>query len=66
MGLANMNNRSGMAFNDLVDTVCGLGYDGVMYSFYPKPVYADKHIQPILHFSDVLSPFVEHAIYLKR
>jgi hypothetical protein len=50
------------AFQQLTEEVIELGYDGVLYSFYPKPLYVAKDIQPMLHFSDAFAPFVEHYI----
>lgn len=57
-----MNDGFGSAFKHLTEEVGELGFDGVLYSFYPKPLYVDKNIQPMLHFSDVFAPFVEHYI----
>lgn len=37
-----------------------LGFDGLLYSFYPKPMYMNSKIQPVLYFSPDFAPFVRH------
>ena len=39
-----------------------LGWDDVLYSFYPRPMYLNKQIQPVLHFSEGFGSFVAHYI----
>lgn len=52
----------GEAFSNLCDTVEQLGFDGVIYSFYPKTLHKSPEIQPILQYSDRFAPFVRHYI----
>ncbi|WP_020560016.1 helix-turn-helix transcriptional regulator [Thiofilum flexile] len=52
----------GSEFALLTETISQLGFDGVLYSFYPKPMYLNSKIQPVLHYSNVLAPFVAHYI----
>lgn len=54
----------GEAFTALTEAVTDLGFDGVLYSFYPKPMYMNKEVQPVLHYSDGFAPFVAH--YMKN
>ncbi len=49
-------------FSTLEDKINALGFDGVLYSFYPKPMYMNQSIQPVLHYSDSFAPFVAHYI----
>ena len=49
-------------FKALEDKINALGFDGVLYSFYPKPMYMNQNIQPVLHYSDRFAPFVGHYI----
>lgn len=51
-------------FIKLVSDVLELGFDGVLYSFIPKPIYANKEIQPRLEYSKRFVPYVSH--YLKH
>jgi hypothetical protein len=57
-------NPFGEEFVKLTELVSKLGFDGVLYSFYPRPMYMNKKIQPVLHFSEKFNGFVEH--YLLR
>ena len=52
----------GDEFATLTKAVSDLGFDGVLYSFYPKPMYMSKDVQPVLHYSASLAPFVAHYI----
>ena len=54
----------GPAFDTLTKQIEQLGFDGVLYSFLPMPVYMNTKIQPVLQYSDSLAPFV--ANYLKN
>jgi len=51
-------------FEKLEHQIYKMGFDGVLYSFYPKPMYINSDIQPVLHFSESFNPFVGH--YLKN
>ncbi|MDD5395079.1 MAG: autoinducer binding domain-containing protein [Thiothrix sp.] len=52
----------GEAFTALTEVISDLGFDGVLYSFYPKPMYMSKEVQPVLHYSESFTPFVAHYI----
>lgn len=52
----------GEAFTTLTEAISDLGFDGVLYSFYPKPMYMSKDVQPVLHYSASFAPFVAHYI----
>lgn len=52
----------GEVFTALTETVSSMGFDGVLYSFYPKPMYHSPEVQPILHYSENLALFVAHYI----
>lgn len=56
------NHPFGEAFTTLTDAVTDFGFDGVLYSFYPKPMYLSKDVQPVLHYSASFAPFVAHYI----
>ena len=49
-------------FNELDQKIKSLGFDGVLYSFYPKTFHKNSSFQPIIQFSDCYAPFVEHYI----
>jgi DNA-binding CsgD family transcriptional regulator len=49
-------------FELLTTSIQALGFDDVLYSFYPKPMYLNKDVQPVLHFSSGFESFVEHYI----
>lgn len=49
-------------FNQLLEKVRILGFDDVLYSFIPKPLYSHPKLQPKLHFSDGLTDFVNYYI----
>ncbi len=51
-------------FLNLTDAVSRLGFDGVLYSFFPRPMYMNRDVQPVLYFSEGFAPFVTH--YLKN
>jgi hypothetical protein len=64
-----MGDAFGIEFQHLTESVADLGFDGVVYSFYPKPSYVNEKIQPMLHFSEAFAPFVDHYMnhdYWKR
>jgi len=48
-------------FNKLVKQIKHLGFDGVLYSFYPMYMY-NKKIQPVLHNCENFTPFVNHYL----
>lgn len=50
------------AFNNLTSAIEKLGFDGVLYSFFPKPLYLSESAQPLLHYSEKLAPFVSHYL----
>lgn len=52
----------GSDFTRLTETIQQLGFDGVLYSFYPKPMYLNAKVQPVLHYSSALAQFVAHYI----
>ncbi len=52
------------AFDILAGEVERLGWDGVLYTFFPKPMYMNSEIQPVFHYSKAFEPFVLH--YLKN
>ena len=52
----------GEEFERLNDAICDMGFDGVLYSFYPKPMYLHEHAQPLLHYSQSYSAFTNHYI----
>lgn len=54
----------GAAFDTLTKQIEQLGFDGVLYSFHPKPIYMNNKTQPVLQYSDSLAQFVAH--YLKN
>ncbi len=55
-------NSFGEKFANLTEVIDDLGFDGVLYSFYPKPMYLNSEVQPVLHYSDSFAPFVQHYI----
>lgn len=52
----------GEEFTKLTELVSDLGFDGVLYSFYPKLMYMNSKTQPVLHFSASFAPFVQHYL----
>jgi hypothetical protein len=52
----------GHEFTHLAETINYLGFDGVLYTFYPKPMYLCSKVQPVLHYSESFAPFVAHYI----
>ena len=52
----------GNEFALLVAAVNDLGFDGVLYSYYPRPLYLNKKVQPMLHYCETFAPFVAHYI----
>jgi len=49
-------------FNELDQKIKSLGFDGVLYTFYPKTFHKNESFQPIIQFSDCYTPFIEHYI----
>jgi len=45
-------------FSVMEDKINALGFDGVLYSFYPKPMYMNQNIQPVLQHSGSFTPFI--------
>ncbi len=63
--MINMNNNHslfGESFDQLTSEINRLGYDGVLYSFFPRPMYLNSKIQPVLQYSDGYAPFVSHYL----
>lgn len=54
--------KSMTGFDQLLEEVRALGFDDVLYSFIPKPLYFHPKLQPKLHFSDGLASFVRYYI----
>lgn len=52
----------GEAFSSLCKKVERLGFDAVIYTFYPKTLHKSRDIQPVLQYSDRFAPFVSHYI----
>lgn len=52
----------GQAFADLCQEVEALGFDGVVYTFYPKSFHKSIDMQPVLQYSTKFEPFVKHYI----
>ncbi len=50
------------SFDQLVHEVRALGFDDVLYSFIPKPLYSHPKLQPRLHFSEGLASFIDYYI----
>lgn len=49
-------------FNELTETVQQLGFDAVLYSFFPKPMFINSDVQPVIFFSEKFAPFVNHYL----
>ena len=52
----------GESFDQLISEIEKLGYDGVLYSFFPRPMYLNSKIQPVLQYSESYAPFVSHYL----
>ncbi|WP_158278772.1 autoinducer binding domain-containing protein [Leucothrix arctica] len=50
------------AFSELTKDITSLGFDAVLYSFFPRPMYINAKIQPVLHFSEAFAPFVSNYL----
>lgn len=50
------------SFSELENALTELGFDGVLYSFYPKPMYLNLKVQPVLLFSNSFNQFVSHYL----
>ena len=50
------------SFEALTYEIEKMGFDAVLYSFYPSPMYLNSKVQPVLHFSEGFSSFVPHYI----
>ena len=59
---ANKHTIFGETFDGLVSEIKQIGFDGVLYSFFPRPMYLNSKIQPVLHFSENFTPFVTHYL----
>ena len=63
MDIPNNNYTSfGENFDTLISKINGIGFDGVLYSFFPKPMYMNEKIQPVLQYSESFAPFVAHYL----
>ena len=60
--MTNNHSQFGENFDQLVLAIKQLGYDGVLYSFFPRPMYLNSKIQPVLQFSESYGPFVSHYL----
>ena len=60
--MSTYHSLTSQAFDELVSSVSKLGYDGVLYSFFPRPMYLNSKIQPVLHYSESYSSFVAHYL----
>ena len=49
-------------FIDLVNSIQRLGFDGVLYSFFPRAMYLNNKTQPLIHYSSKFEPFVQHYL----
>ena len=58
----NSSSVFGSDFDELDQKIKNLGFDGVIYSFYPKTFHKNQDFQPIIQFSESYAPFVEHYI----
>lgn len=47
-------------FISLKKNIKRLGFDGVLYSFFPRAMYLDNKTQPLIHYCNTLNPFVQH------
>ena len=52
----------GQVFDKLTEDITSCGFEGVLYSFFPRYLYLNEKVQPILHYSDALAPFVDHYL----
>ena len=59
---ANFASSVSDSFENLTDEIKKMGFDAVLYSFYPRPMYLNSMVQPVLHFSEGFSSFVSHYI----
>ena len=60
--LAEKNILFGKDFQKLVAETMQLGYDGALYTFFPRPMYMNSKIQPVFQYSDSYSSFVAHYL----
>lgn len=64
--MTNSSHKSSSCFDEgfkkLEQKIKSLGFDGVIYSFYPKTFHKSGSLQPIIQFSDSYAPFIEHYI----
>jgi hypothetical protein len=47
-------------FIELKKNVRELGFDGVLYSFFPRAMYLNSKTQPLIHYCNTFEPFVRH------
>jgi len=52
----------GEAFSRLCEDTEKLGFDAVIYTFYPKTFHKSLDMQPVLQYSSQFEPFVKHYI----
>ena len=61
-----MSQKSTESFNpeflELVRDVTRLGYDGVLYSFIPKPLFINSKAQPVFQCSSVFAPCIDYYL----
>jgi hypothetical protein len=60
--MTNNHTLFGESFDQLVLAIKQLGYDDVLYSFFPRPMYLNSKIQPVLQYSEGYAPFVSHYL----
>jgi len=51
-------------FLELARDITRLGYDGVLYSFIPKPVFINSKVQPVFQCSEGFAPCIDY--YLEK
>jgi hypothetical protein len=54
--MLNPNNK----FIELSNKIQDFGFDGVLYSFFPKAQYLNNKNQPLFHYCENFEPFIRH------
>ncbi len=49
-------------FEELTSKIIKLGFDALLYSFFPKPLYLSEGVQPLFHFSARYEPYLQRYI----
>lgn len=62
LNLSNDLTDSKSNFELLTDRIIEMGFDSVIYTFYPKPMYNDLKLQPVLQYSDKCSDFIKYYL----